>query len=97
MTEDKSESDAGQDAAALGPLDPFLVLSRSDGSFSVAARAEDGVISLAPLILLPPPPKRRMISCPCCGRTLVWSEFSDGHATLEPLSKPPHDNGDESR
>jgi hypothetical protein len=91
MPESRAEPDARQ--AAVGELHPFLVIPRRDGNFSVAARAEDGTIYLAPLVSIPDGPKKRLLECPCCGRGIVWSEWPDGRATLEPLPKQ-NDDGD---
>jgi hypothetical protein len=87
------EADRAPTQADLGPLEPFLILSRADHSLVVAARARDGIIHLAPLIAVPDPPRRRLLECPCCDRWIVWSEWPDGRTTLTPLSKQ-NDNGD---
>jgi len=72
-------------------FEPFLLIHRRDGSFSVAAGAPDGTIELAPLRVLPDPPRRKPLECPCCDRWIVLNEFADGTMRLEPLSKPLHD------
>ncbi len=77
-------------------FEPFLVLRRRDGSYAVAARSPDGsFIELAPLRLLPPPPRRRLYDCPHCGRFFVLSEWADGRRTLEKLTRPHDDDGED--
>ena len=99
----KPKSEPGTEQADLtqkfGPLEPYLILRRNDGSFVVPARDENGVIVIAPLIGIPDPPRRKLIQCPCpdCGRWLVWSEWPDGHATLAPFKPHPGDGGDGER
>ena len=92
----KTEAGARQDADPPDKLDPFLVLERRDGSYSVAARAPDGLIVLAPLHLIPDPTRRSLLTSPCCDRLLVWSEFDDGSAVLTPFAGPLHDDGEPS-
>jgi hypothetical protein len=94
MTEDSRRPPAPQGSADLGPLEPFAILHRNDGSFSVAARASGNVVSIAPLVAIPDPPKRRIFECPCqgCGRCIVMSEWPSGMVTVVPLSKPPDDD-----
>jgi hypothetical protein len=81
-------------ADILGPLDPFLILRRQDGSLAVAARAEGNVISIAPLRAIPDPPRRSLLECPCCGRPFILSEWPTGMLTLSPFRPRPGDDGD---
>ena len=56
------------------------------------ARDAQGVLYIEPPIIVPTrpdPPKRTLIVCPCCYRSLIWSEFPDGSATLEPFRYDP--------
>jgi hypothetical protein len=87
VSESKGSPATPQDV--VGDLTPFLILPRNSGGFSVAARASDGTIHIAPLIAVPDPPRKRLIQCPCkgCGRWIVWSEWPSGVATLTPLSQ----------
>jgi hypothetical protein len=97
VTQNIADPRARQDAAdTIGPLEPFAIIRRQDGSFTVAARDENGVIHLGALIGIPDPPKRKLLQCPCadCGRWLVWSEWPDGHATLTPFKPCPGDGSD---
>jgi hypothetical protein len=94
MSEDNRRPSAPQGSVAFDELQPFLILRRNDGSFSVAARATGNVVSIAPLVAIPDPPKRRLYECPCCGRPFILSEWPDGHATITPIPKPPDDSSD---
>jgi hypothetical protein len=76
----------------IGPLDPFLILRKRDNSFAVAARAEDGVIYVGPLRIVPDPIHKRLFECPCCGRGVIMTEWPDGALKLEPLSPTLHDD-----
>ncbi len=87
----KSSSDQADLTQKFGPLEPFLILRRHDGSFSVAARDENGVIHLGALRAIPDPPKRKLISCPCCDRLIVLSEWPDGSLTVTPFKPRPGD------
>jgi hypothetical protein len=92
MSEDSRRPPAPQGLADFDELQPFLILRRNDGSFSVAARAENGIISLAPLVSVPDPPKRKLFQCPCCDRWIVLSEWPNGVMRLYPLPKAPDDD-----
>jgi hypothetical protein len=73
----------GEPSARQGGLTPIYIVQRDDGSHAVVARDAAGVLFIEPLIVAPDPPRRTLIACPCCSRSLIWSEFPDGTATLE--------------
>lgn len=71
---------------------PILIARRKDGAEVAVARDAQGVLYIEPPIIVPTrpdPPKRTLIVCPCCYRSLIWSEFPDGSATLEPFRYDP--------
>lgn len=92
MSEDNARPPAPQGLADFDELQPFLILRRNDGSFSVAARATGNVVSIAPLVAVADPPKRSLYECPCCGRPFILSEWPNGRMTLTPLPKAPDDD-----
>ena len=92
MSEDNRRPSAPQGSVAFDELQPFLILRRNDGSFSVAARATGNVVSIAPLVSVPDPPRRRLLLCPCCHRPFVMSEWPSGVVRLYPLPKQPDDD-----
>ena len=93
MSEDNRRPSAPQGSVAFDELQPFLILRRNDGSFSVAARATGNVVSIAPLVVsIPDPPKRKLFQCPCCDRWIVLSEWPNGVMRLTPLPKAPDDD-----
>jgi hypothetical protein len=93
VSEDNRRPSAPQGSVDFDHLEPFAILRRNDGSFSVAARAEANVISIAPLRAIPDPLKRRLYECPCCGRPFILSEWPSGVVRLYPLPKTPPDDG----
>ena len=49
----------------------------------------DGVARICEIVGVPDPP--RLFSCPCCGRSFVFSQHADGSVTLAPSD---YDDGD---